>query len=123
MRRPIVTAEHRKFAKELRRSQTALEARLWHELRAHCLDGWKFRRQVPIGKYVADFVCHAAQLIVEVDGPLHRSPEQKLKDIERDRAIGVHGFRIMRFDEDMALGSVVDNIRRALAEVPLPTPD
>ena len=61
-------------------------------------------------------------MIIEVDGPLHRSPEQKLKDMERDRAIGEQGFRIMRFDEDMALGSVVDNIRRALAEVPSPDP-
>ena len=123
MRRTPVAEEQRRFAKRLRREQTALEARLWHELRAHRLDGWKFRRQVPIGPYIADFVCHEARLIVEVDGPLHRKPENQLKDAERDIQLQSRGFRVVRFDEEIALGRMIDDIRRALATSPLPTPD
>ena len=52
-----VPEEQRRFAKKLRREQTALEARFWHEIRANRLNGWKFRRQAPIGPYVSDFVC------------------------------------------------------------------
>jgi very-short-patch-repair endonuclease len=113
----------RRFAKRQRYDQTALESRLWHELRAHRLDGWKFRRQDPIGKYIADFVCHEAGLIVEVDGPLHRKPEQRLKYVERDEVLRSHGFRVLHFDEDVALGRMLDDIRRALNVTPLPAPD
>ena len=57
MARHRVPEEQRRFAKSLHREQTALEARLWHEIWAKRLDSWKFRRQAPIGPYVADFVC------------------------------------------------------------------
>ncbi len=103
-------------------NQTALEARLWHEIRAKRLDGWKFRRQVPIKDYVADFVCFEARLIVEVDGPLHKEPENRLRDAERDAVLRREGFRVLRFDSDIALGRMVDDIRRVLKAPPLPTP-
>jgi very-short-patch-repair endonuclease len=96
--------------------------RLWHELRAKRLDGWKFKRQVPIEGYVADFACFEARLIVEVDGPLHQRPEQMLKDAERDAVLRRHRFRILRFDGDAALGRMVADIRAALAEYPSPDP-
>jgi very-short-patch-repair endonuclease len=104
----------RSLAKHLRSHQTKLEDRLWHELRAGRLDGWKFKRQAPIERYIVDFVCFEARLIVEVDGPLHLQAEKQLKDIERDAALRKQGFRILRFDGEMALGSVVDEIRRSL---------
>ncbi len=108
--------------RQLRRSQTALESRLWHELRAKRLDGWKFRRQVPIEGYFADFVCFKARLIVEVDGPLHERPEQRLTDSARDAALRRHGFRTIRFDREAALGRMLEDIRRELAPVPSPDP-
>ena len=122
MPRNRVSDNQRNFAKQLRGNQTALEARLWHEIRAKRLDGWKFRRQVPIEGYVADFVCFEARLIVEVDGPLHRTDEARLHDAERDAVLQDAGFRILRFDSDIALGRMVEDIRRALETPPLPTP-
>ena len=120
MPRYRVPMEQRRFARELRRNQTALEQRLWHELRARRLDGWKFRRQVPIEGYVADFVCFEAQLIVEMDGPLHRTPERQQKDAARDAVLGRWGFRTLRFDDETALGRMVDDIRDSLKTAPSP---
>jgi very-short-patch-repair endonuclease len=114
--------EQRRFARRLRTEQTTLEARLWHELRAKRLDGWKFKRQFPIEGFVADFVCLEKRLIVEMDGPLHERPEQMLKDAERDAALRSQGFRILRFSDEVSLGRVVDDIRRALSSSPSPDP-
>jgi very-short-patch-repair endonuclease len=58
-------------ARSLRQSMTEAERRLWQILRSHQMTGYKFRRQVPIGRYIADFVCHEARLIVEIDGGQH----------------------------------------------------
>jgi very-short-patch-repair endonuclease len=104
----------RSLAKHLRSHQTKLEERLWHELRAKRFDGWKFKRQAPVERYIVDFVCFEARLIVEVDGPLHLRAEKQLKDIERDAVLRQQGFRILRFDAEKALGSVVEEIRRTL---------
>lgn len=57
-----------KRAKELRRKTTPAEDALWHRLRAKAFLNLKFRQQHPIGKYIADFYCHALQLVIEVDG-------------------------------------------------------
>ncbi len=82
-------------ARTLRRQMTAAERTLWHLLRHHRLDGCKFRRQVPIGRYIADFVCHEAKLIIEVDGGQHaRQPDQELR---RTDFLASQGFRILRF--------------------------
>ena len=58
-------------ARSLRRNMTETEKRVWKILRSHGMNGYKFRRQVPIGRYIADFVCHEARLIVEIDGGQH----------------------------------------------------
>jgi len=50
------------------------------------VDGWRFKRQVPIGPYVVDFVCLSGRLIVEADGPVHDAAEQRIRDAERDCA-------------------------------------
>ena len=63
-----VTDAKRSFARKLRREMTEAEGRLWEQLRDRRLDGLKFRRQAPIGSYVADFLCADAMLVVEVDG-------------------------------------------------------
>ena len=66
-----VPAGKRGFARSLWRNMTQAEEKLWCELRERRLDRIKFRRQVPIGRYVADFACLAAMLIVEIDGSQH----------------------------------------------------
>ena len=117
-----VTDERRSFARRLRTHQTELESRLWRELRAKRLDGGKFKRQAPIERYIVDFVCYEARLIVDVDGPLHEQAEQARKDVARDANLTGQGFTILRFGEHVALGRVVEDIRRALRSTPLPTP-
>ena len=75
-----------------------VEAKLWSYLRGRQLGGHKFRRQAPIGPFVADFVCLAARLVVEVDGPAHDARWRK--DERRDRWFLSEGYRVMRFSAD-----------------------
>ncbi len=81
------------FAKKLRREMTDAETKLWQELRAHRFENYKFKRQQPIGKYIADFVCLKHRLIVEVDGSQHDDSQH---DKIRDAWLASQGFRILR---------------------------
>ena len=76
-----VPPSKRTFARSLRREQTEAEVKLWQELRGRRLDGIKFRRQVPVGPYIADFLCGEGMLIVEIDGSQHADSAQ---DMVRD---------------------------------------
>ncbi|MCA0051704.1 endonuclease domain-containing protein [Mesorhizobium sp. B283B1A] len=96
---PVAPAK-RNFARSLRRDTTEAEGRLWQELRDRRLDRIKFRRQMPIGKYVADFVCPEAGLIVEIDGSQHADSDT---DRIRKRELEAEGFRILRFWNDDVL--------------------
>ncbi len=102
-------------ARALRAKAPHTEIRLWDLLRGRRLDGLKFRRQVAIGPYVADFVCLERRLIVEADGPLHDAE----RDVTRDDWLGRQGFRVLRLPNarineqpDLAM----DDIREALGE-------
>ncbi len=70
-----VSSRLRSNARALRKHSTDAERLLWSELRDHRLNGASFRRQVPIASYIADFVCHAARLVIEVDGGQHFSDQ------------------------------------------------
>ena len=80
-------------ARSLRRRSTDPEMRLWALLRDRRLVGFKFRRQVPIGRYVADFVCFEAKLIVELDGSQHADSRY---DRVRDAELSNRGFEVLR---------------------------
>ncbi len=82
------------FAKQLRRNLTPEEVKLWVALRGRRFENFKFRRQVPIGKYFADFICLERRLIVELDGSQH---EGSAHDALRDAWLKSEGFRILRF--------------------------
>jgi very-short-patch-repair endonuclease len=102
-------------ARRLRRSQTLAESRLWTLLRGRRLHGFKFRRQVPIDRYIADFMCREANLIVELDGASHedRVEQDALRTVVLERC----GFRVLRFDNELVLtdpGGVADAICAAL---------
>jgi very-short-patch-repair endonuclease len=86
----------RAFAKTMRREPSATERLLWKILRDRRLGGLKFRRQVPMGRYVADFVCLRHRLIVEADGPLHDAE----RDARRDAWLREQGFRVLRFTNE-----------------------
>jgi len=87
-------------ARSLRQSMTEAERRLWQMLRSHQIKGHKFRRQVPIGRYIADFVCDEARLIVEIDGGQHdrSSPQEAERSgfLEKKKAIGFCDFETTR---------------------------
>ena len=80
-------------AKSLRKNATDAERFLWKHLRAKQIAGLKFRRQEPIGKYIADFVCFEKCIVIEVDGGQH-SPD---KDENRDAWFHSQGFEVLRF--------------------------
>ena len=100
----------------MRRTAPASERALWAALRNRKLSGLKFRRQVPIGPYVVDFLCLRHRLIVEADGPFH-DPQN---DERRDGWLRARGFRVLRFSNreiaglDMVLGRIL-----AAVEAPL----
>jgi very-short-patch-repair endonuclease len=103
-------------ARAMRGSMTLAEARLWLGLRDRRL-GAKFRRQVPIGAFIADFACLEAKLIVEVDGPSHQTPQGQFMDDRRDRWFRENGWRVLRIPNDLAMAGsdlALDRIRAAL---------
>ncbi|HEX2812879.1 MAG TPA: endonuclease domain-containing protein [Sphingopyxis sp.] len=78
----------------MRSEPTDAERALWHLLRAKRFSGYKFKRQVPIDRYIADFVCFAHRLIIEADGSQHAESDY---DAERDAYLAGQGFRVIRF--------------------------
>ncbi len=81
----------------MRRDQTDVEAKLWQALRAKRFEATKFRRQHPIGGFVADFACPAARLIVELDGFQHGEEAGFAHDVRRTAALEEQGWRVLRF--------------------------
>ena len=81
-------------ARRLRADETDAEARLWSNLRARRCNGWKFKRQVPVEGYIADFLCAYAKLIVELDGSQHAD---RAYDRARDAKLVAAGYRVLRF--------------------------
>lgn len=103
------------FARKQRRLMSRIEAVLWQELRDRRLSGWKFRRQRPVGPFVADFLCEEAKVIVEADGPVHQSDDQRARDRERDLWLRRQGFAVLRFPEERIM-TRVDDVLREIAE-------
>src|ERR1700761_1425540 len=112
----IVGQRQRGRAKQLRQTMTPAETLLWRYLKAGRVDGLGFRRQVPVQNYIADFICHSAKLVVELDGASHEFEEQIKSDEKRDAFFVSEGFQVLRFtnEEVMAhLEGVVEMIRQA----------
>ena len=110
-------------ARKLRRNQTEAETRLWFQLRRRQLDGHYFRRQMPVGPYVADFACRRARLVIEVDGGQHA--ERRTKDRKRTEFLRAEGYDVVRFWNNDVLENmegVIDVIRRCLASSKTPPP-
>ena len=95
------------------------EALVWSRLRGRQIDGWKFRRQQPIGPYVVDFYCPAARLVVEVDGLAHDHDAQWAYDERRQAWLESEGYRVHRINvEDISrdFDQALDGIFGALLE-------
>ena len=110
-------------AQELRATATPAERQLWQYLSASKLDGFKFSRQIPIGPYVADFVCRRSKFIVELDGFSHETSVKR--DEYRTRFLEKEGYHVLRFlNEDVFsnLDGVLTAIGEALKALPTPSP-
>jgi len=106
------------FARKLRRNMTDAERRLWHALKGRRFAHLKFRRQVPMGNYVADFLSHEAKLVVEVDGSQHVESQH---DPMRDAWLNREGYQVLRFwnhDVLKSLGSVLDTVAAKTGNAP-----
>ena len=120
-RHPVNGAYDR--ARALRQNMTDAERSIWRILRSAQMDGHRFRRQVPFGQYIADFVCHNARLIIEIDGGQHErsSPDEA----KRTRFLEDQGYRILRFWNNEVLSNlegVCAIIARELRHHPHPNP-
>jgi very-short-patch-repair endonuclease len=110
-------------ARTLRKQSTDAERHLWRQLRRRQIRGYRFRRQVPIGGFIADFACLEANLVIELDGAQH--VERKSYDGERDRKLACEGFRVLRFWDNEVFHdteAVLDVIFRSLDST-LPHPN
>src|ERR1019366_5656117 len=120
-----VPSKLRSNARALRKNSTDVESLLWAELRDHRLSGAGFRRQVPIASYIADFVCHAARLVIELDGGQHFSDDQEAADNRRSTIIEAKGFHVLRFSNHDVMTNrtgVLETIASAIEASGTPPP-
>ncbi len=101
--KPAFDKPHPLRARELRKSQTDAERKMWALLRNRRLVGFKFRRQQPIGSYIIDFYCPEFRLAVEIDGVGHMSDEQRRYDLSRSEFISSKAITIIRFWDNEVL--------------------
>jgi 2-isopropylmalate synthase len=107
--------QKRNTARSLRRNPTDAERLIWFLLRDRRLSGIKFRRQVPIGPYVADFASATHRLVVELDGGQHA---ESARDARRDSFLHANGWRVLRFWNNDVMGNregVIESILNAVA--------
>ena len=119
-----VSTKQRVRARSLRANSTEAERIIWSALRAHRSNGASFRRQTPIGPYVVDFICHAARLVIEIDGGQHFESKQEQRDARRDAYLASKGFRVLRFNNyDVMINrqGVLETIAAAI-DPPWPSP-
>ena len=112
MRRPLHIPELLHLARELRKKQTPAEEMLWALLRGRKILGLKFRRQQQLGTFIADFYCHEARLVIEVDGGIHAAPEQVDRDENRDAYLQENRLQVLRFANQQVLDQPESVLRR-----------
>ncbi|MPQ46311.1 DUF559 domain-containing protein [Marinifilum sp. N1E240] len=94
------TPEIHKRAKELRKTMTESEMIFWEIIRNRRIKGLKFRRQHPISNFIADFYCHELKLVIEIDGEIHNTEDNKEYDEGRTAELGYMGITVVRFTND-----------------------
>ena len=101
-------------ARELRKNMTDAERLLWSRLRRRQVHGWRFRRQHPIGPFIADFACPQARLVIELDGGQHALAKDE--DAARSRWREQSGYRVLRFWNNDVL-TQIDAVLQVIASV------
>jgi len=107
-----------KLAKRLRKKITKAEKLLWHELRRNNLKGYYFRRQHPIAWYIADFYCHKAKLVIELDGEAHDTEEMKEHDEKRNGIMEDFDIIVLRFKNEEVFGNVDEVVEKIKKHLP-----
>jgi adenine-specific DNA-methyltransferase len=124
---PAKTKRATRIARTLRKHDTWAEKLLWRWLRDRHFSQYKFRRQHPYGPHILDFFCLEAKLDIELDGFQHGTPDQMVKDQERDAYLEQRGIKVLRFWNARLRREpqvVRDTIWRVLQErAPHPLPD
>jgi very-short-patch-repair endonuclease len=103
------------FARGQRREPTRAEAIFWQAVRGRRFAGLKFKRQMAIGPFIADFCCFELRLIVELDGEPHETDEARERDRRRDAFLRDEGYRVLRFSNERVLGNL-EFVLREIAE-------
>jgi very-short-patch-repair endonuclease len=109
------------LARKLRTELTGPESILWEHLRNRRLNAYKFRRQAAIGRFIVDFYCPDARLVIEVDGQSHEGPDAAAADKDRDEELRAKGFTVLRIQNGEILenaGSVATRILAILQRQP-----
>ncbi|QTC89788.1 endonuclease domain-containing protein [Brevundimonas goettingensis] len=101
----------------MRRHLTQPEARLWAALKGQKVQGLKFRRQHPVGRYILDFYCASAKLGIEIDGAVHDDPDQMAHDQRRTAWLAEQGIRLIRFPAASVRNNLDGVVAGILAEV------
>ncbi|HEU0186364.1 MAG TPA: endonuclease domain-containing protein [Gallionellaceae bacterium] len=91
------------FSRALRSNITEAEQHLWHRLRNKQLCGVQFYRQKPLLSFIVDSYCPKADLVIELDGGQHHEPENRARDMERDKKLSRLGLHVLRFDDRQVL--------------------
>jgi very-short-patch-repair endonuclease len=100
------------YARRLRRDMTDAERALWRLLRDRRFAGWRFRRQEPVDRYIVDFICFEARLVIEVDGGQH---SESKSDLIRDADLRTRGFHVLRLWNNDVLANP-DGVYRSIDE-------
>jgi very-short-patch-repair endonuclease len=110
--------ETRRRARRLRNRMTKAETVLWTRLKGRSLYGWRFRRQHPIGPYIADFACRERMIVVEIDGATHAKADELQHDARRTAFMEERGWSVMRFWNR----EIYENLEGVVASVALVLP-
>jgi very-short-patch-repair endonuclease len=104
-------------ANALRTNMTEAEIVLWNALRNRRLDGFKFRRQHPMKRFIADFYCHEAKLVLEIDGGIHDNISIQEHDDGRTQELADFDIKVIRFTNQEVINSLDTVLRRILIEI------
>ena len=116
----VVSRRQRGAAKKLRRDLTDAERKLWSVLRGHRFEGIWFRRQMPIGPYIVDFVAHRLRLVVELDGGQHAEEVAAERDRVRDDWLRTRGYMVLRFPNNEVLENIDGVADAIVGALPMP---
>jgi len=114
---PLTYGLLKDFALKHRTQPTEPEEVMWNILRTKKLEGFKFRRQHIIDRFIADFVCLKEKLVIEIDGLIHSLPEHQISDKERTERLNQLGFQVIRFDNEQVLHNTENVIQQTLSSL------